>query len=103
MLRKICNYRQVIKKTMQKVGIYKREHDLKITDLATALYIRDLSNSVVDNLHTTTITTLVDGRKRVRVHPAVKTQQEAEAEIYMLYNALGLTAEVLSKANTPQR
>ena len=97
MAKKVNEYKKDIEKVLKSASRYSRSLDAQILSLAGALRTLDLANDEIDNLDTTTISSVSRyGNETLVPHPVFKIQKDAQDSVTRQMKALGLTAEELT-------
>lgn len=97
MAKKVNDYKKDIEKALKSASRYSRSLDAQILSLAGALRTLDLANDEIDNLDTTTISSVSRyGNETLVPHPVFKIQKDAQDSVTRQMKALGLTAEELT-------
>lgn len=97
MAKKVNEYKKDIEKALKSASRYSRSLDAQIMSLAGALRTLDLANDEIDNLDTTTISSVSRyGNETLVPHPVFKIQKDAQDSVTRQMKALGLTVEELT-------
>ncbi len=97
MAKRINEYKKDIEKALKSASRYSRSLDAQIMSLAGALRTLDLANDEIDNLDTTTISSVSRyGNETLVPHPVFKIQKDAQDSVTRQMKALGLTVEELT-------
>ncbi len=97
MAKKVNEYKIDIEKALKSASRYSRSLDAQILSLAGALRTLDLANDEIDNLDTTTISSVSRyGNETLVPHPVFKIQKDAQDSVTRQMKALGLTVEELT-------
>lgn len=97
MAKKVNEYKKDIEKALKAAGKYSKSLDAQILSLAGALRTLDIANTEIDDLDTTTISTVSRyGNETLAPHPVFKIQKDAQDSVTRQMKALGLTAEELT-------
>lgn len=97
MAKKVNEYKKDIEKVLKSASRYSRSLDAQILSLAGALRTLDLANDEIDNLDTTTISSVSRyGNETLVPHPVFKIQKDAQDSVTRQMKALGLTVEELT-------
>lgn len=97
MAKKVNEYKKDIEKALKSASRYSRSLDAQILSLAGALRTLDLANDEIDDLDTTTISTVSRyGNETLAPHPVFKIQKDAQDSVTRQMKALGLTVEELT-------
>lgn len=97
MAKKVNEYKKDIEKVLKSASRYSRSLDAQILSLAGALRTLDLANDEIDNLDTTTISSVSRyGNETLVPHPVFKIQKDAQDSVTRQMIALGLTVEELT-------
>lgn len=100
MTKKVNEYKKDIEKALKAAGKYSKSLGAQILSLAGALRTLDLANDEIDNLDTTTISSVSRyGNETLVPHPVFKIQKDAQDSVTRQMKALGLTAEELTGAD----
>ena len=93
----VNEYKKDIEKVLKSASRYSRSLDAQILSLAGALRTLDLANDEIDNLDTTTISSVSRyGNETLVPHPVFKIQKDAQDSVTRQMKALGLTVEELT-------
>jgi hypothetical protein len=97
MAKKVNDYKKDIARALKAAGKYSRSLDAQILSLAGAMRTLDLANTEIDDLESTTISTISRyGNETLAPHPVFKIQKDAQDSVTRQMKALGLTAEELT-------
>ncbi len=97
MAKKVNEYKKDIEKALKSASRYSKSLDAQILSLAGALRTLDLANDEIDNLDTTTISSVSRyGNETLVPHPVFKIQKDAQDSVTRQMKALGLTVEELT-------
>lgn len=97
MAKKVNDYKKDIVRALKVAGKYSRSLDAQILSLAGAMRTLDLANTEIDDLESTTISTISRyGNETLAPHPVFKIQKDAQDSVTRQMKALGLTAEELT-------
>lgn len=97
MAKKVNEYKKDIEKALKSANRYSKSLDAQILSLAGALRTLDLANDEIDNLDTTTISSVSRyGNETLVPHPVFKIQKDAQDSVTRQMKALGLTVEELT-------
>ena len=97
MAKQVNDYKKDIEKALKAAGKYSKSLGAQILSLAGALRTLDLANDEIDELETTTISSVSRyGNETLVPHPVFKIQKDAQDSVTRQMKALGLTAEELT-------
>ncbi len=97
MAKKVSEYKKDIVKALKAAGKYSGSLAPQIDSLAGALRALGMANDDIDDLETTTISTVSRyGNETLAPHPVFKIQKDAQDSVTRQMKALGLTATDLA-------